>query len=109
MRYKRIFVISDLHAPYCHPDALEFIKKVNKEYKPDCVVNIGDELDFSSSSYHEPSTQLDSPSKVLAVPLPVITLLSALLFMVVPLMVEKLNVPEPSVTRACPFVPSLVG
>ena len=66
MRYKRIFVISDLHAPYCHPDALEFIKKVNREYKPDCVVNIGDELDFSSSSYHEPSTQLDSPSKELA-------------------------------------------
>ena len=62
MRYKRIFVISDLHAPYCHPEALEFIKKINKQYKPDCVVNMGDELDYSSSSYHEPSTELDSPA-----------------------------------------------
>ena len=32
-KYKRIFVISDLHAPYCHPEALEFIKKINKYYQ----------------------------------------------------------------------------
>ena len=40
---------------------------------------------------------VDSPLSVLAVPLPVITLLSALLFIVVPLIVLKLKVPEPFV------------
>ena len=63
--YKKIFVISDLHAPYSHPDSLDFIHKIKKKYSPDCVVNIGDELDFSASSYHESSTELYNPSKEL--------------------------------------------
>ena len=63
--YKKIFVISDLHAPYSHPDSLEFISKINKKYSPDCVVNMGDELDYSASSYHESSTELYNPSKEL--------------------------------------------
>ena len=50
--------------------------------------------------------KLDSPSSVLAVPLPVMILLSALLFIVVPLTVAKDNVPLPSVVITCPDVPS---
>jgi len=44
--------------------------------------------------------KLASPSKVFAVPLPVITLLSALLFIVVPEIVEKAKVPLPLVVNA---------
>jgi predicted MPP superfamily phosphohydrolase len=53
--YKRILCISDLHAPYNHPDSIDFIRACNKAFKPDCVINMGDELDFSASSYHESS------------------------------------------------------
>ena len=63
--YKRVLCISDLHAPYNHPDSVDFIKGVNKAFKPDCVVNMGDELDYSASSYHESSTELFNPAKEL--------------------------------------------
>jgi len=63
--YKRVLCISDLHAPYNHPDSVDFIKGVNKAFKPDCVVNMGDELDYSASSYHESSTELYNPAKEL--------------------------------------------
>ena len=63
--YKRVLCISDLHAPYNHPDSVDFIKGVNKAFKPDCVVNMGDELDYSASSYHESSTELFNSAKEL--------------------------------------------
>ena len=63
--YKRILCVSDLHAPYNHPNSLEFIRGCKKDFKPDCVVNMGDELDFSASSYHESSTELYNPSREL--------------------------------------------
>ncbi|SVE61781.1 uncharacterized protein METZ01_LOCUS514635, partial [marine metagenome] len=63
--YKRILCITDLHAPYNHPNSLEFIRRCNKAFKPDCVVNMGDELDFSASSYHESSTELYNPAREL--------------------------------------------
>ena len=46
---------------------------------------------------------------MLAVPLPVMILLSALLLMVVPLIVAKLKLPDPSVLSTCPALPSVVG
>ncbi|MDB4725962.1 phosphoesterase [bacterium] len=58
--YKRILVISDQHAPYTHPDALGFLKSVKKKYRPDRVVNIGDELDYHAMSYHDADCDLDS-------------------------------------------------
>ena len=63
--YKRILCVSDLHAPYNHPNSLEFIRGCNKAFKPDCVINMGDELDFSASSYHESSTELYNPAREL--------------------------------------------
>ena len=38
---------------------------MNKAFKPDCVVNMGDELDYSASSYHEYSTEIFNPAKEL--------------------------------------------
>jgi hypothetical protein len=44
MLRKSILVISDQHAPYHHIDTLDFLKAIKLKYKPDCVVNIGDEM-----------------------------------------------------------------
>ena len=57
---KTILVISDLHAPYNHPDTLPFLKAVKKKYKPDRVVSVGDELDFHAMSFHDSDADLPS-------------------------------------------------
>jgi hypothetical protein len=55
---KSILVISDLHCPYQHPDAVKFLAACKKRYKPDTVVCIGDEVDFHALSYHESNPDL---------------------------------------------------
>ena len=57
---KSILVISDLHCPYQHPDAVKFLAACKKKFKPDTVVCIGDEVDFHDLSYHESNPDLDS-------------------------------------------------
>jgi len=52
MSYKRILIISDLHLPYQHKDAIRFLKEIKKEFKPDFTVNIGDLLDFHAINMH---------------------------------------------------------
>ena len=52
MGYKRILIISDMHLPYQHRDAITFLKEIKKEFKPDYVVNIGDLLDFHAINMH---------------------------------------------------------
>jgi hypothetical protein len=49
----RILVISDMHAPYHHPDAINFLKALNAKFKFDAVVNIGDEVDQHALSFHD--------------------------------------------------------
>ena len=61
MSYKSVLVISDLHIPYHHPDAFEFLKALKKKYKPDLVVNIGDEIDQHAISFHNHHPDLKSP------------------------------------------------
>jgi len=53
-------VISDLHAPYNHPDSLDFLKALKKKYKPKWVVCIGDELDNHAMSFHDSDPDLSS-------------------------------------------------
>lgn len=48
----RILIIPDTHAPYSHPDALDFLADLAKEIKPQEVVHLGDEADFHSFSTH---------------------------------------------------------
>lgn len=62
---KRILVISDLHAPYNHIDAVAFLAALKKKYKPTRVILSGDEADFHSISFHDHDPELDSPSKEL--------------------------------------------
>lgn len=55
-----ILVISDMHIPYSHPDLVPFLKAVNKQYKPDRVICIGDEVDKHAMSFHDSDPDLPS-------------------------------------------------
>ena len=57
---KRILVISDLHIPYHREDAFDFLKEIKKQYKPDTIINIGDELDMHALSFHDSNPDLPS-------------------------------------------------
>jgi hypothetical protein len=46
-------VISDLHAPFQHPDAVDFLADLWRTYKPHRVVCIGDEIDAHGWSRHD--------------------------------------------------------
>lgn len=58
--YHSILVISDLHAPFQHPDAVAFLKYLKKKYKPDLVVCTGDEIDNHALSFHDSDPNLPS-------------------------------------------------
>lgn len=55
-----ILVIPDTHAPYEHPDTLEFLAAVAARYRPDTVVHLGDEADKHALSFHDSDPNLDS-------------------------------------------------
>jgi hypothetical protein len=58
--YDSILVIPDMHAPYEHPQAIDFLLEVKKLFKPDVVINLGDELDYHALSFHDSDPNLDS-------------------------------------------------
>jgi hypothetical protein len=45
-----VLVIPDLHCPFQHPDALEFLKAVKRRFLPTQFVCLGDEADFHAFS-----------------------------------------------------------
>jgi hypothetical protein len=49
----RILVIPDIHAPFMHEDAIDFLKDIHRKYKCTSVVIMGDELDNHYSSFHD--------------------------------------------------------
>lgn len=55
-----ILVIPDQHAPYHHPDTIDFLIAVAAKYKPDVVVNLGDEVDNHAISFHDSDPNLYS-------------------------------------------------
>lgn len=57
-----ILVIPDQHAPYQHPDAMAFLREVKRQFQPDLVVNLGDELDYHALSFHDSDPNLESAS-----------------------------------------------
>jgi len=57
---QRILVISDTHAPYCHPDTVKFLKAIKDKYDPDRVIHIGDEVDNHAMSFHPSDASLYS-------------------------------------------------
>jgi hypothetical protein len=56
----KILVISDLHTPYQHPDAFEFLAACKKKFKFDKVVCIGDEIEHNALSFHDSNSDLPS-------------------------------------------------
>ena len=61
-----ILVISDLHAPYYHPDTIPFLTAIKELFKPDRVVLTGDEIDGHCMSFHDTDPDLPfSPSSEL--------------------------------------------
>lgn len=64
-KYHNILVIGDLHCPSHHRDSFEFLKALKWDYDPDLIVNIGDEVDWNSLSYHEKDPSLPSPAEEL--------------------------------------------
>lgn len=57
----RVLVLSDMHAPFEHPDTLAFLKFLKSYINPTWVVCIGDEVDQHGLSYHEKDPDLHSP------------------------------------------------
>jgi hypothetical protein len=55
-----ILCISDLHAPYTHPDALAFLEEIKKIYQPRRIIGMGDELDYHAMSFHASDPDLMS-------------------------------------------------
>lgn len=60
-----VLFISDLHCPYNHPDSFEFLKAIKHHFKPDITVNVGDEVDGHSISFHDSDTSLPSADQEL--------------------------------------------
>jgi len=57
----RVLVISDLQIPFHHKDSLRFLKAVERRYKTNKVVCIGDEIDFHAISDYTPDPDGMSP------------------------------------------------
>lgn len=56
----RILIVSDLHAPYHHPNTIPFLKSLIEKYKPTRVISVGDEQDLHSVSFHDADPDLMS-------------------------------------------------
>lgn len=54
----RILVISDLHAPYQDPYALEFLQVLKDRYDFTRIISVGDEQDVSAASFHETNVDM---------------------------------------------------
>ena len=63
MKDEIILVISDLHIPYHHKDSINFLRAIKKKYKPNIILNSGDEADFHGISMHDSEPSLDCQYK----------------------------------------------
>lgn len=58
----KCLIIPDLHLPCSRPHAIEFCKEIQKKYKCDTVVFIGDILDFHAVSFHAQHPEMPGPT-----------------------------------------------
>lgn len=68
----RILLISDLHIPYHHQDAIAFLLHLKEKYKPTRVICLGDEVDGHALSFHDSDPDLPSAGDEIRQALPVI-------------------------------------
>jgi predicted phosphodiesterase len=57
----RTLVIGDLHCPAVHPAYLEFCKEIQRKYKTNNTVFIGDIIDHEAISMHDKNPDLPGP------------------------------------------------
>lgn len=50
---KTVLAIPDWHHPFAHPDSFDFLAWMKKKFRPDTVVNLGDEADYHAISFHD--------------------------------------------------------
>lgn len=55
-----------MHVPYHHQDSIAFLAALNKKYKFDLVINMGDLLDFHNISFHKSDPELYNAGDELA-------------------------------------------
>ena len=55
-----ILNFGDTHAPYHHPDCIEFLDAVDAYFDPTMVIHNGDEVDNHALSFHDTDPNLDS-------------------------------------------------
>ena len=67
-----VLIISDMHIPYQHKDALDFLSDLKAKYKPTRVICMGDELDKHALSFHDSDPNLKSAGDELELSLPTI-------------------------------------
>lgn len=67
-----ILLISDLHIPYHHKDALAFLQHLKDKYNPTRIICLGDELDKHALSYHDSDPDLPSAGDELQEALPTV-------------------------------------
>ena len=65
-------MISGTHIPYHHKDLIPYLIAIKKEYKPDRVIHIGDELDKHALSFHDSDPDLPSAGDELRISIPII-------------------------------------
>ena len=68
----RILLISDLHIPYQHKDAIRFLTHLKNKYQPTRVICLGDEVDCHALSFHDSDPDLPSAGDEIRRALPVI-------------------------------------
>jgi predicted phosphodiesterase len=61
----RILVISDMHAPYNHPETQAFLLGLKNKYDPTMVISVGDEVDYHAMSFHDSDPNLPSAGREL--------------------------------------------
>jgi len=69
---QRILNISDLHLPFQHVDAFEFLQHLKLKYNPTRVICLGDEMDAHALSFHNSDPDLPSAGDELKQALPLI-------------------------------------
>lgn len=57
---ERVLVIPDMHLPWEHPLAFDFLEDLRRDFKPELVINLGDEVDWHSLNFHGVSPDLKS-------------------------------------------------
>ena len=62
---RTVLVIPDLHCPYEHPDAFEYIGAAKKKFVPESTICMGDEADQHAMCQYHPDPDNHSPGREL--------------------------------------------